>query len=258
MASGTGCRAGRMASAGRLACLYRLAPPLPLGAGEYVRSAGVVSVGGEGVGGVVEVLPILCPVVVSSRRPRPSACLLRRPRRHRPRSPCASSSSISAPCALFSSSLPLLRSFLSPPRVLVWFLIASLPVPSTSWAGRSLLACPFVAALVSCLVPSRAPRLACPTVDRSRRRRLCPCPFASARVSSCPVRCLSPFFDKRGRGGGRLAICLLVPRFVLGCGFPVVRACGRAGCCLLASDDGGCRAMSAGVVFGLWCPCLYI
>ena len=147
---------------------------------------------------------------------------------------------------------------LVPPRVLVWFLIASLPVPSTSWAGRSLLACPFVAALVSCLVPSRAPRLACPTVDRSRRRRLCPCPFASARVSSCPVRCLSPFFDKRGRGGGRLAICLLVPRFVLGCGFPVVRACGRAGCCLLASDDGGCRAMSAGVVFGLWCPCLYI
>ena len=80
MASGPVFRAGLMASAGRRAYLYRFARPLPLGAGEYMRSAGIVSVCGEGVGGIVEVLPISWPVVVSSRRlrhPLPSACLLR-------------------------------------------------------------------------------------------------------------------------------------------------------------------------------------
>lgn len=47
---GAVCRAVAMASAGRRAWLYRLAHPLPLGAGEYVRSAGVGSVCGEGAG----------------------------------------------------------------------------------------------------------------------------------------------------------------------------------------------------------------
>lgn len=47
-----GCRAGRMALAGRRAYLYRFARPLPpLGAGDYMRPAGIVSVCGEGVGG---------------------------------------------------------------------------------------------------------------------------------------------------------------------------------------------------------------
>ena len=55
-AGGGGCRAGRMASAGRCAYFYRLARPLPLGAGDYVRSAVIGSACGEGVGGIVEVL----------------------------------------------------------------------------------------------------------------------------------------------------------------------------------------------------------
>lgn len=50
------CRAVRMASAGRRACLYRLARPLTLGAGDYVRPAGIGYACGEGVGGIVEIL----------------------------------------------------------------------------------------------------------------------------------------------------------------------------------------------------------
>ena len=73
---GSVCRAGLMASAGRCACLYRLALPLPLGAGDYVRPAGVGSACGEGVGGIVEVLPISWLVVVSSRRHRLSLLAL--------------------------------------------------------------------------------------------------------------------------------------------------------------------------------------
>lgn len=95
MVPGMVCRAVGDGVGGLLACLYRLAPPLPLGAGDYVRPAGIVSVCGEGVGGVVEVLPISWPVVVSShhlRRHCLSVCLLRCPRRHLPRAPCVSSS----------------------------------------------------------------------------------------------------------------------------------------------------------------------
>lgn len=85
MASGTCCRVGRMASAGRLACLYRFARPLPPGAGDYVRSAGVGFVCGEGVGVSLRFSLSRGPrgaVVVSSHHlccHRLSVCLLRCP-----------------------------------------------------------------------------------------------------------------------------------------------------------------------------------
>ena len=229
MASGPVFRAGLMASAGRRAYLYRFARPLPLGAGEYMRSAGIVSVCGEGVGGIVEVLPISWPVVVSSRRlrhPLPSACLLRcslcRPRPPPP-PPLAS---VLAFCSC----------------VLVWFLIALLPVSSTSRAGRFLLAC-----LIRCgslplvsfsSLASLVPVLACPAGDRLVLVVLVSVLVVAVALlvsHRCPhLARVSPFFYKRGLGVWRLVLCLFA--IVLGCGFPcraggVRCACGNSHLC---------------------------
>lgn len=277
---------------GLLACLYRLAHPLPLGAGEYVRPAGVGLVCGEGVGVSLRFslsrgsrglssCHLIISVVIASRsacfvasppvviflaphacRPLPSlgssSCYLVILRR---RLACFAvlplSSSPRVPCALFLSSLLLLRP--SCLCVLVWFLIALLPVPSTGWTGRFVACLPHSSWLSSrrlvFLVPPSPCLLA--LVDRSH-----PSPSHAAVVLSPPSSCsclvvsprclFSPFFDKRGRGVWRLVLCLLA--LVL-----VVRAAGGVGwiavarpaCCLA----GRCRRR---VVFGLCCRCLYI
>ena len=61
---------------------------------------------------------------------------------------------------------------------------------------------------------------------RPRFRSSSPSPLLVSR--RVPVCRLSPFFDKRGRGGCRVVLACLSRRFalVLGCGSPVVRACG--------------------------------
>lgn len=73
------------------------------------------------------------------------------------------------------SALPASVPSPSPPRcVLVWLLIASLPVPSTSCAGRSLLTC-FIRFRLSlsrpvlplCCLSRLVPRACLPSVDRS-------------------------------------------------------------------------------------------
>lgn len=134
-----------MASAGRCAYFYRLARPLPLGAGDYVRPAGIGSACGEGVGGIVEVLlsigsssfHLFISVVIVSL----SACFAA-PRRSRRLviAPALPPASVLVPC------------------VLVLPLIASLPVLAISRAGRSLPACSFVEALV----PSSCSLISCP------------------------------------------------------------------------------------------------
>lgn len=114
---GGGCRAGRMASAGRCAYFYRLARPLPLGAGDYVRSAVIGSACGEGVGvssrfslsRCSSSCHLVAPVVIAS------LCLLRRPVlvvpcSHRFRLPC----SVLISCRLV---LPLVSSCLVAPLV---------------------------------------------------------------------------------------------------------------------------------------------
>lgn len=95
-AGGGGCRAGRMASAGRCAYFYRLARPLPLGAGDYVRPAGIGSACGEGVGvssrfslsHCSSSCHLVAPVVIAS------LCLLRRPV---PVVPCSNRSRLPCP-----------------------------------------------------------------------------------------------------------------------------------------------------------------
>ena len=144
---GGGCRAGRMASAGRCAYFYRLARPLPLGAGDYVRSAVIGSACGEGVGvssrfslsRCSSSCHLVAPVVIAS------LCLLRRPVlvvpcSHRFRLPC----SVLISCRLV---LPLVSSCLvAPPRSFV------LPVSQQALAGS--------ASARSCLL-AIVPRRAC-------------------------------------------------------------------------------------------------
>ena len=154
------CRAVRMASAGRRACLYRLALPLPLGAGDYVRPAVIGSACCEGAGGIVEVL---LSIGSSSSFPACFAVSLCRSHPRPPRLMCF----IHAPCV---------RSCLAP-CILVWFLIVSLPVLAISRAGRSVFACLFVEALVlfALLVPYRPlVRLFSPSLNKRWRgvRRL--------------------------------------------------------------------------------------
>lgn len=256
MASGDGLPY-RADGVGGLSCLPLpvRASPAPWGGGLYAACGVLFSfaVRGSGVSSRFSLSRcsssshLIISVVIAFR----SACFVA-PRYHLPRAPCVLSSPISAPCASFSSSLPLLCLFL-PPRVLVWFLIAFLPVPSTSRAGRSLLAC-----LVRCgsrlrrhVFLTRFARAPCLlalrviVLRRPRFRSSSPSPLLVSR--RVPVCRLSPFFDKRGRGGCRVVLCLLAS-FVLGCGFP---SCVRA----VSSGD---VSVSAWVVFGLWCRCLYI
>lgn len=115
--------------------------PCPLGAGEYVRSAGVGSAYGEGVGGIVEVL-----LYLSSRR---RFSLLASP------SPCVVI--IIAPLLHVLRSCPPASVPVSP-AFSYGFLIVLLPVLAISRAGRSLPACPFVEALV----PSSCSLVSCP------------------------------------------------------------------------------------------------
>lgn len=285
-----------MASAGRRACLYRLAPPLPLGAGEYVRPAGVVSVGGEGVGVFSRFSlsrgPSSCHLIISVViASRPLGLLASLP----------PSSSSSCPMrAVISRLRPMCFALvLSAPLASVLVPVfscgfLSLPSPFLRRAGRGVLACLLACLLVSFVavlfLSSRFPHslrssslvhvLACPT-GIALVVLVYVLVVASARVSSpfSSRSCLT-VFDKRGRGGCRLVICLLTP--VLGCGF-LYRAGGWAeGCCLLASRmadgviGGGLRTAWAlawllacfgwrramwcrrRVVFGLWCRCLYI
>ena len=268
-----------MASAGRCAYFYRLARPLPLGAGDYVRSAGIGSACGEGVGVSLRFF-----YFVARRRVISSSSLLRRHRLFllaslsRSRSVVVSSAScpvalsscplvvlIIAPCLMCFIPAPCVRSRL--PCVLVLFLIASLPVFAISRAGRSLLAhFLFVAALA---LSSRVPVLACPSwivFDRSLHS-----PFSS-HAAACPAsrlaRVLSP---------SRSFVLPVLRQALAGsvsarsrCACPCPRRAGGWRCrldgvggavlLLACSWDGG-RAMRCcrlRVVFGLWCLCLYI
>ena len=213
---GSVCRAGLMASAGRCACLYRLALPLPLGAGDYVRPAGVGSACGEGVGDIVEVLLsrgspsfyFAALVVIVS------PCLLRR-------LPVSFSSSPPASCASFlpPASVPVLRSrvvsYRSSPRSCDepgGAIFACLPHPFSVLALSSRappLRC--LSRLVSpCLLAPRGSFLIVLFVPPfSSHAAACPCLFAFARVSLPPVRLVSPSCDKRGRGAYRLVLACL-------------------------------------------------
>lgn len=241
--------------------------PCPLGRGIICGLRGIVFVCGEGVGGIVEVLPVSLLVVVSShhlRRHRLSVCLLRcPPRYHLPRAPCVLSSPISAPCASFSSSLPLLCLFLPPPcsRVVSYrfsprsfdepggAFFACLPRSLRLLSRRPVFLTRFARA--PCLLALRVIVL-----RRPRFRSSSPSPLLVSR--RVPVCRLSPFFDKRGRGGCRVVLACLSRRFalVLGCGSPVVRVCG-----LSSSADGGrrgrwllaCPGMAEGGVVSAGC-----
>ena len=153
MASGMCCRVGRMASAGRCACLYRFAPPLPLGAGEYVRPAGIVSVCGEGVG-------------VSSRfslSRGPSSCHLVVSVILSPRSACFAAPVVIAlvphVCRSLSSPPHVLRSRLSAPCAFVLVPLCSRVVSyrlsprSFDEPGGAFFTC-LLALFVAALVPS--------------------------------------------------------------------------------------------------------
>lgn len=113
-----------MASVGRRACLCRLAHPLPLGAGEYVRPAGFVSVGGEGVGvfSRFSYLSSRCRVISSSPSSSPLVSHVLRSR----------SLCLSCVC----------------PRVLVLFLIVLRPAWRRAERGVSCLLGGVVAALI--------------------------------------------------------------------------------------------------------------
>ena len=251
MASRTGCRAGWMAPAGRLACLYRFALPLPLGAGDYVRSAVIGSACGEGVGDIVEVLlsissssfHLFIAVVIVS------PCLLRCLRRLILVSPCL----LRHPVLVVSSSPRCHRLCLAacvrscPLCSRMGFL--SLLSPFLRLAGRGVLCLlahalwlsfPSPCSLVSCL-----PAFACHRGSPPRRLVSCGCSscLSSRRVSSVPScsSCL-PVLRQAWAGSVSARCCLLA--FVL-----VVRAAAGVGgiasaglvCCLFASD--GWRAM---------------
>ena len=251
MASRTGCRAGWMAPAGRLACLYRFALPLPLGAGDYVRSAVIGSACGEGVGDIVEVLlsissssfHLFIAVVIVS------PCLLRCLRRLILVSPCL----LRHPVLVVSSSPRCHRLCLAacvrscPLCSRMGFL--SLLSPFLRLAGRGVLCLlahalwlsfPSPCSLVSCL-----PAFACHRGSPPRRLVSCGCSscLSSRRVSSVPScsSCL-PVLRQAWAGSVSARCCLLA--FVL-----VVRAAAGVGgiasaglvCCLFASDGG--RAM---------------
>lgn len=195
---GGGCRAGRMASAGRCAYFYRLARPLPLGAGDYVRPAGIGSACGEGVGGIVEVLHILLLVVVSS--PLHLS-------RHR--------------FSLLASSSCFLRPFLSP--VFLRGFLSSFS-PFLRLAGRGVL-CLLVSSSLRLSPPSRVLVLAClrrSFIDRSLR--LSPASHAVVVLCGysvpplvlfisyrplCSFVCPPRFSTSAGRGACRLVLCLL-------------------------------------------------
>ena len=212
---GSVCRAVGMASAGRRACLYRLAHPLPLGAGEYVRPAVIGSACGEGVGvssrfslsRCSSSCHLVAPAVIAS------LCLLRRPVfvvpcSHRSRLPCPM---CFVPCPVALSSCPLVVI----PVFSCGFLSSFSPFLRLAGLGVLCLLVSFVEALVSFalfslrLVPLRL--LACPPGAFSLRspRRLShrlmlllrPAPRL-VHVLSFPlfVRLSSPYFDKRGRG----------------------------------------------------------
>lgn len=255
MASRTGCRAGWMAPAGRLACLYRFALPLPLGAGDYVRPAGVGSACCEGVGVSLRFPLISLLVVVSShlRRHRLSLLASLPPCRSHPRSRAPCVSFLPAPC------LMCVRSF---PCVLVLFLIVLLPVLAISRAGRSLFACPCVVAFVlfallsrlvslafACL-PSGIVRPPFPSSSHAVARPApssCSCLIALS-CSSCLPRLATSVSGERS---GSFSLCL-----------PLSPSCGRrlAGGGIASAVRVCCLAGRAGwrVVFGLWCRCLYI
>lgn len=160
--AGGGCRAVGMASAGRCAYFYQLARPLPLGAGEYVRPAGVGSACGEGVGGIVEVLlsigsssfHLFISVVIASLLASLPLVVL----------------------VVSSSLLPcFLRPFLSPVFSCCGFL--SLPSPFLRLAGRGVLCLLAYALWLSFLSPC-SPSVSCPL-------RLLACP--GSRSLSVPL-----------------------------------------------------------------------
>lgn len=223
---GSVCRAGRVSSAGRRACLYRLARPLPFGAGDYVRPAVIGSACCEGVGvssrfslsRCSSSCHLVAPVVIAS------LCLLRRPVlvvpcSHRSRLPC---SMCFVPCPVALSSCPLVVI----PVFSYGFLIASLPVLVISWAGRSLLArFLFVAALApptiscprACLPPlivhrSFSSSLPCVSCDRRLMPPLALPPVSLVSYRPPPVRLVSPSFDKCERGACRLVLACLSHR----------------------------------------------
>lgn len=160
---------------GLLACLYRLAHPLPLGAGEYVRPAGVGLVCGEGVGVSLRFslsrgsrglssCHLIISVVIASR----SACFVAPPS---------------------SSSSRLMRVVLSHLS-----------------ARRRVISPSFVVGLLT------SPFFLCR--HRPVSHVLCSCPLCSscvrpASVFSCGFLSLfSPFLRRAGRGGLLLA-CLI-------------------------------------------------
>lgn len=220
------CRAGRAASAGRRAYLYRFARPLPLGAGEYVRPAGVGSACGEGVGGVVVVslsrCLSSCRRVVSRRHRLPHAFLLAL-------SSC--SRRLVVPYLLACGLVPHpLRPFLPSLRARVIVLSPLSPFSRQGGRGVLCLLASFVAALVPssrfphslrsspCLLVPRWIALARPHLVRSL-----PLPLP-LRLRSCLV--VSPFAasprSSTSVGGERVGSLLLAHRFalVLVCGFP--------------------------------------
>lgn len=254
------CRAVGMASAGRRACLYRLAHPLPLGAGEYVRPAVIGSACGEGVGvssrfslsRCSSSCHLVAPAVIAS------LCLLRRPVlvvpcSHRSRLPCPM---CFVPCPVALSSCPLVVI----PVFSCGFLSSFSPFLRLAGLGVLCLLASFVAALVPSLrLSSRSPCVCLPSgivplgVSLSSSHASCSVPPVSL-VSYRPILFVlsSPFFYKRWRGACRLVICLLslvsVVRAAGGVGWI---AAARRACCLV----GRCRLRG---VFGLWCRCLYI
>ena len=232
------CRAVGMASAGRRACLYRLAHPLPLGAGEYVRPAVIGSACGEGVGvssrfslsRCSSSCHLVAPAVIAS------LCLLRRPVlvvpcSHRSRLPCPM---CFVPCPVALSSCPLVVI----PVFSCGFLSSFSPFLRLAGRGVLCLLASFVAVLVPFallslrLVPLRL--LACPPGAFSLRspRRLSlivsccysvpPLVLFMSYRSLCSFVCPPRISTSVGGGAWRLVLAVLAI-------VPIVRAaaCGR-------------------------------
>ena len=238
MASGDGLPY-RADGVGGLSCLPLpvRASPAPWGGGLYAACGVLFSfaVRGSGVSSRFSLsrCSSSCHLIISVVIAFRSACFVAPPRYHLPRAPCVLSSPISAPCASFSSSLPLLCLFLLPPcsRVVSYrfsprsfdepggAFFACLPRSLRLLSRRPVFLTRFARA--PCLLALRVIVL-----RRPRFRSSSPSPLLVSR--RVPVCRLSPFFDKRGRGGCRVVLACLSRRFalVLGCGSPVVRACG--------------------------------